>query len=119
MIRVEINGNVGRAPELKQTKTGKSMVRFGVASTRKVEGREPVTSWVNVLAFDEQAEQIAKQVGQGDRVIVTGRLEIETYEKDGAERTSVTVMADEVGVSLRWPKRGAATAAKGDAWEGF
>lgn len=105
MIRCEIVGNVGQKPEQKETKTGKVMTRFSVASTKKVEGRDPVTTWVNVLTFDEQAAMVAEKVGSGDRVIVTGRLEVEKYEKDGVERTSVTVIADDVGLSLRWPKR--------------
>jgi len=118
MIRAEVQGNVGKTPEVRQTKTGKAMVRFGVASTKKVEGREPVTSWVNVVAFDEMAENIAANVKQGDRVIVSGRLEVETYQdKDGAERTSVTLLADDAGVSLRWGRK-AKTAERGDAWEG-
>jgi len=107
MIRVEIDGNVGKQPELKQTKGGESMCRFSVASTRKQEGREPVTSWVNVLCFKEMASLVSEKVQQGDRVIVVGRLEVEKYQdKDGNERTSITVLADDVGVSLRWPKRG-------------
>ena len=106
MIRVELDGNVGKQPELKTTKSGEQMCRFSVASTKKVEGREPVTSWVNVLCFDEMANLVAEKVGQGDRVIVTGRLEVEKYQdKDGNERTSVTVMADDIGASLKWPKR--------------
>ena len=106
MIRVEIDGNVGKQPELKQTKGGESMCRFSVASTRKQEGREPVTSWVNVLCFKEMASLVSEKVQQGDRVIVVGRLEVEKYQdKDGNERTSVTVMADDIGASLKWPKR--------------
>jgi single-strand DNA-binding protein len=119
MIRAEICGNVGKAPELRQSKSGKPMCRFSVASTKKTEGREPVTTWVSVLCFDEQAEQVAERVGRGDRVIVTGRLEVETYEKDGVERTSVNILADDVGLSLRWGKKPAQqTADRGDAWEG-
>lgn len=105
MIRAEVVGNVGQKPELKDTKGGKQMCRFSVASTKKVEGREPVTSWVSVLCFDEQAVLVSEKVGVGDRVLVTGRLEVEKYEKDGVERTSVTLVADDVGLSLKWPKR--------------
>jgi single-strand DNA-binding protein len=121
MIKAEVFGNVGQAPELKQTKGGKDMCRFSVASTKKIEGRDPVTSWVNVLCFDEMAALVAEKVGKGDRVMVTGRLEVEKYEKDGVERTSVTVMADDVGISLKWPKRQGAGAAKseGEDWGGF
>jgi single-strand DNA-binding protein len=93
-----------------------------VASTKKIEGRDPVTSWVNVLCFDEMAALVAEKVGKGDRVMVTGRLEVEKYEKDGVERTSVTVMADDVGISLKWPKRQGAGGPKSesdDSWGGF
>jgi single-stranded DNA-binding protein len=106
MIKAEVFGNVGQAPELKQ-----------------IEGRDPVTSWVNVLCFDEMAALVAEKVGKGDRVMVTGRLEVEKYEKDGVERTSVTVMADDVGISLKWPKRqpgaGGPKSESDDSWHGF
>ncbi len=116
MIRAEVVGNVGQKPELRDTKGGKQMCRFSVASTKKVEGREPVTSWVSVLCFDEQAVLVSEKVGVGDRVLVTGRLEVEKYEKDGVERTSVTLVADDVGLSLKWPKRarGEQTASAGE-----
>jgi single-strand DNA-binding protein len=107
VITATIVGNVGKKPEVKTTGSGKLMCRFGVASTKKVEGKEPVTSWVNVLAFAEQAEQVGDRINQGDRVVVTGRLEVEKYtNKDGVEQTSVTLLADEVGISLRFPPKG-------------
>ena len=112
MIHAELVGNVGQKPELKDTKSGKQLCRFSVASTKKVEGREPVTSWISVLCFDEQAVLVSEQVGVGDRVLVTGRLEVEKYEKDGVERTSVTLLADDVGISLKWPKRSRDASAK-------
>lgn len=115
MIRAEVFGNVGGDPELKKTKGGDDMVRFTVASTKKQEGREPITSWVTVLAFKEQATMVAEKVQRGDRVLVTGLLTVEKYsDKDGNERTAVTVMADEIGMSLRWPKR---QPSRGDAYE--
>ena len=122
MIRVEVFGNVGGDPELKQTKSGDDMVRFTVASTKKQEGRDPVTSWVTVLAFKEQASMVAEKVSKGDRVVVTGTLTVEKYEKDGVERTAVTVMADEIGISLRWPKRTGEPKRESqpeEAWAGF
>jgi single-strand DNA-binding protein len=61
------------------------------------------TVWHDVVAFDEQAENVAAEVSKGTRVVVTGRLNKEPFEgKDGVKRVSVEVIADEVGVSLRW-----------------
>ena len=43
------------------------------------------------------------KAGQGTRVVVIGRLQIENYEKkDGTKGKRVEVVADEVAVSLRW-----------------
>jgi single-strand DNA-binding protein len=123
MIRAEVFGNAGGVPELKMSKAGKPMCRFSVASTKKQEGKEPITSWIAVLCFGEMAELVSEKVGKGDRVIVTGTLTVEKYnDKDGVERTSVVMMADEIGISLRWPKRGEGSGPKSesdDSWSGF
>jgi single-strand DNA-binding protein len=79
------------------------MANFSVASTEKKDGD---TTWVDVVCFDEQADVVSQGVQKGDRVVVTGRLALETYEKkDGSRGSSLRMVADEVGMSLRWPKR--------------
>jgi single-strand DNA-binding protein len=79
------------------------MANFSIASTEKKEG---ATTWVDVVCFDEQADVVSQSVQKGDRVVVTGRLALETYEKkDGSQGSSLRLVADEVGKSLRWPAR--------------
>ena len=106
MISATITGNVGKVNELRATRSGKQMISFSVASTYKKEGTEPQTTWVDVVCFDEQADMVATTLHKGERVVVTGRLGLETYEKkDGSQGSSLRLMADEVGVSLRWPSK--------------
>lgn len=103
MITATITGNVGKVNEPRTTRTGKSMVSFSVASTYRKEGTEPQTTWVDVVCFDEQADMVSQTLQKGDRVVVTGRLALETYQKkDGSPGSSLRLMADEVGKSLRW-----------------
>ncbi len=103
MIRSEIVGNVGSAPELVATKSGIPMARFSVASNSKNKQGEVKTSWVSVICFDSMAENVAAELRSGQRVIVAGRMEIEEYEKkDGQRGKSVTLIADEIGNSLRF-----------------
>lgn len=103
MITATITGNVGKTPELKMSRSGKPMTNFSVASTEKKEGP---TTWVDVVCFDEQADVVSQGVQKGDRVVVTGRVSLETYQKkDGSQGFSLRLVADEVGKSLRWPKR--------------
>ena len=108
MITATITGNVGKTPELRMAKSGKQMANFSIASTEKKEG---ATTWVDVVCFDEQADVVSQSVQKGDRVVVTGRLALETYEKkDGSQGSSLRLVADEVGKSLRWPARQAVAA---------
>lgn len=103
MITATITGNVGKNPEAKTTQSGKLMTRFSVASTEKKEGP---TTWVDVVCFDEQADVVTQSVQKGDRVVVTGRMALETFQKkDGSQGFSLRLVADEVAKSLRWPKR--------------
>lgn len=108
MISATITGNVGKVNEPRTTKSGKLMVTFSVASTLKKDGQEPQTTWVDVLCFDEQAEVVSKGIDKGDRVVVTGRLAMETYsKKDGTQGASLTLIADEVGKSMKWSGKAA------------
>jgi single-strand DNA-binding protein len=86
-------GNVGRKPELKTSKSGKSYCNFSIAVNEKKDG-EPL--WINVYCFEKQAESCAKYLDKGKQVCVIGRLVIEQYEKDGEKKTSVKVNASEV-----------------------
>ena len=106
MITGTVTGNVGKKPELRTSAGGKVMANFSVASTVKREGREPQTTWVDVVAFDEQAERVVADVDKGDRVVVSGRMALETYEKKNGEAgCTLRMIADEVGLSLRWGRK--------------
>jgi single-strand DNA-binding protein len=62
-----------------------------------------MTTWHNVKCFNTLAENLAAVIAKGDRLLVTGRVEVEKWEdKDGQQRTSVWLIADEAGVSMRW-----------------
>lgn len=116
MITATITGNVGKVQEMRTTGSGKQMLSFSVASTYKKPGQdEGQTTWVDVLCFDEQADMVAQTLQKGDRVVVTGRLALETYQKkDGSQGSSLRLVADEVGKSLRWAGKRMAAAGVGD-----
>ena len=64
---------------------------------------EERTSFFNVVAWGDMAENISDTLGKGNRVIVNGRLEQRSWETDqGEKRSVVEVIADEIGPSLRW-----------------
>ncbi|MCU1378605.1 MAG: single stranded DNA-binding protein [Acidimicrobiales bacterium] len=105
---VTLVGNITRDPELRYTPAGAATCQFGLAVNRRWQNRqtsewEEATSFFNVVAWREMAENAGESLTKGSRVIVTGRLEQRSWETpDGEKRSVVEVVADEIGPSLRW-----------------
>lgn len=98
MNKVWLIGNLTRDPELSETNSGISVCRFSVAVNRRrtTEG-EQQTDFFNVTAWRGLAENVARFCKKGNKVAVTGSIQIRQYEdRDGQKRTSVDVNADEV-----------------------
>lgn len=102
---VTVVGNLTRDPELRYTTSGRGVASFGLAVSRRyMQNNEwqEVTSFFNVVAWGDLGENLAASVEKGARLIVTGRLEQRSYEKDGEKKSIVEIVADEAGPSLRW-----------------
>ncbi len=105
---VTLVGNLTRDPELRYTPSGAATCQFGLAVNRRWQNKtnnewEEATSFFNVVAWRELAENVGESLQKGARVLVTGRLEQRSWDTpDGEKRSVVEVIADEVGPSLRW-----------------
>lgn len=105
---VTIVGNVVREPELRFTNSGLATATFSVAVNRRrlnqqTQEWEENTSFFDVVCWRELAENASGSLEKGSRVVVTGRLEQRSWESnEGEKRSKVQIVADEVGVSLRW-----------------
>lgn len=99
-------GTATRDGELSFSSNGKAIVAFGLAiNPRKQVNGEWVdgdAQFYDVKAFGDVAENVAETVTKGMRVIVHGRLNYSTWEKDGERKSKVEVIADEIGPSLKW-----------------
>jgi single-strand DNA-binding protein len=100
-------GNLTEAPEIGQSKSGTTFARFRIAvELPLVEGDwrgEKETTYYSVVCFGSTAEHVCESLQKGDRVIVTGRGELDTWTgKDGQERTTKKIVADAVGAELRF-----------------
>lgn len=104
---VSITGNVTRDPELRYTPSGAAVVNFSIAWNNRYDrnGQQvEQVSYFDVVAWREQAENVASSVTKGMRVMVTGRLDQRSWDdqQTGAKRSKVEIVADEVAPSLRW-----------------
>ena len=98
---VTVIGRLGKEPDLRFTKEGKSFASFSVACTPRVKTNDEwksgetiwfkVTLWKDVSAFMERATK-------GSAVIVTGKMSINTYEtKTGETKTELIINPDGIG----------------------
>jgi single-strand DNA-binding protein len=56
-----------------------------------------------VVVWRDQAEHAAESLTKGSRVVVLGKLQQRTWTaEDGSARSTVEVVAEELGPSLRW-----------------
>ena len=105
---VTISGNVTRDPELRYTPSGASKLSFGVAVNRSWRNQqtqewEEQTSFFNVVAWRQLAENAQNSITKGTRVVVTGRIEQRSWETDqGEKRSIVEIVADDIGPSMKW-----------------
>lgn len=103
--QVTLTGNLTSDPELKEMKSGSSLLRAGLAVNRRWKNKqdawEEETSFFDINAWGELAENVAASLSKGSKVIVTGRLEQQSWEKDGQKQSKVVVIAEDIGVSLR------------------
>ena len=56
-----------------------------------------------VVVWRDQAEHAAESLTKGSRIVVLGKLQQRTWTaEDGSARSTVEVVAGELGPSLRW-----------------
>lgn len=97
MNRAIVMGRLGSDPETKTMANGTTLVTFSLATnerwTKDGERKERV-DWHRCEAWNGVGDVIAKHCRKGDRILVEGRLRVDTYEKDGERKTISKVLVD-------------------------
>ena len=98
---VQLIGNVGQEPEIKNLEGGKKLANISIA-TNEVYYREngdkvEQTQWHRVTAWGKTAEIIEKFVTKGKEIAIEGKLTHRSYDdKDGNKRFITEVVANEI-----------------------
>jgi single-strand DNA-binding protein len=103
-------GNLTDDPELRFGKSGKPWMRARLSVQPYVPGaaEQPEPEFFDIVAFGSLAENVCEVARKGARVVVSGRLEDETWTgSDGTERTTTKLIADAIGFDLRFASSGA------------
>lgn len=111
--KAQLYGNLTRDPEIKALPSGIQVANFSVATNRtwkdKDGKKQEEVEYHNCVAFGKTAEVIGQYLKKGKPVLVEGRIQTRSWEKDGAKqyRTEIVVENFQFGPS---PKDGATPA---------
>jgi len=99
--RVQLIGNLGNDPEIKELDAGKKLARFSIAtndSYKNADG-EKITStqWHNIVAWDKNASIAERFLKKGREVAIEGRLTHRSYDdKDGSTKYISEIIVTEI-----------------------
>ncbi|MBR9988481.1 MAG: single-stranded DNA-binding protein [Gemmatimonadetes bacterium] len=94
--KVILVGNVGRDPDVQTTASGTKVAHVSLATSRRFPrdgGMEERTEWHRLTLWDRLAQLAEDYVRKGDRLYVEGRMEYDSFERNG-----VTIPTAEVHV---------------------
>ena len=96
---VAIMGRLVADPELRTTPAGVAFCKLRIACDRNFakQGEQRQADFIDAIAWRQQAEFVCRYFQKGSLVAINGRLQTNTYTgKDGNNRTSVAVVADNI-----------------------
>jgi single-strand DNA-binding protein len=99
--KVQLIGNLGNAPEVKTTESGKKLARFSVAtneSYRNTKGEKVTeTTWHNLVAWGKVADIAEKYLNKGSEIAIEGKLINRSYtDKDGNKKYITEIQVNEL-----------------------
>ena len=104
--KVILVGNIGRDPDIQTTNGGTKVAHVSLATSRRVPRNgsfEDRTEWHRLTMWDRLAQLAEDYVRKGDRVYVEGRIEYDSFEKNGVTIPTAEVQVREL-VLLGSPK---------------
>lgn len=92
--KVILMGRLTADPDLRYTPSNVPVASFTLAVQRR--NKNDDTDFIDIVAWDKNAEFVSKWFGKGRMVAVVGRLQIRNWkDKEGHNRRTAEVIADE------------------------
>ncbi|MFA5518022.1 MAG: single-stranded DNA-binding protein [Spirochaetota bacterium] len=93
-----IEGFVTQDPQLKKTKTGKSVCTFSIAVNHYSKTEDPPrVSFIEVETWERIAEMCSNNVKKGKRLMIIGNLRQDRWEnEEGKARSRIKIVGNEI-----------------------
>lgn len=92
MNKVILIGRLCADPEVRVTNSGKTVGNFRLAVNRDFKKDE--TDFFRVTCWGKQAEVIKKYFVKGNQIALTGRIQNNSYEKDGRKMVTTDIILE-------------------------
>lgn len=107
--QIYLLGNLTKDPEIKYTNEGMAITEMGLAINKRWKDNNgedvEIVDYFNVTSWNALAENCAGTLKKGDRIIVSGHLNLRSWEsKEGKKFNIINVTADVVAASLEFCK---------------
>ena len=93
-------GRLTRDPELRHTQNNTPVASFRLAvdrGRRSADPNQPTADFIDIVAWNQQAEFVSRYFRKGQLVAVCGRIQTRSWtDNNGNNRNAVEVVADEV-----------------------
>ena len=92
--RVNLIGNLGADPEVKELETGRKIARISLATSetfKNAEGEQVKnTQWHNLVAWGPRANFVEKYLKKGYEIAIEGKLNHRSYDDQDGQKKYVT-----------------------------
>ena len=97
MNKVILIGRLARDPELRYTASNTAVCQFTIAVDRRFKSEnQPTADFIPVVAWRQAAELIAKHFSKGNRIAVTGQIQVRSWDDaEGKKRYATEVVVDD------------------------
>lgn len=99
--KVQLIGNLGKDPEVKEFDGNRKLARFTLATTENYKNdkgeKMSETTWHNLVAWNGLAGIAERYLSKGKEVAVEGRIAHREYEsKEGEKKTSTEIVLSQI-----------------------
>lgn len=99
--KVILVGNLGDSPDVRTMPNGNKVANVSLATSdswkdKNTGEQQERTEWHRVIFFNRLAEIVEQYLKKGSKVYVEGRLQTRKWEKDGVERYTTEIVANEM-----------------------
>ena len=91
--KVFLTGRVTREWEIRATSSGTTIARNSIAVDSGY-GDNKRTDFINLTAFGKTAENLEKYGFKGQKMLIEGRIQTGSYEKDGVKHSTTDIIVD-------------------------